>query len=159
MNPSAHIATQFRQVLFGGNWTWTTMKETLSDTSYEEATHQVGELNSILSLAHHIAYYFHVQLKVLQGGPLEGSDKESWETPAISSQAEWDAKVKHILDTGEQLSKAIESIAEEQWEADFSAEKYGSYYRNFHGMIEHTHYHLGQIVLLKKILRESITLT
>jgi hypothetical protein len=29
-------------------------------------------------------------------------------------------------------------------------EKYGSVLRNIMGVIEHTHYHLGQIVLLKK---------
>jgi hypothetical protein len=38
--------------------------------------------------------------------------------------------------------------------------KYGNYYRNLHGIIEHTHYHLGQIVLIKKLLkrrRKSLT--
>jgi hypothetical protein len=29
-------------------------------------------------------------------------------------------------------------------------EKYGNYYRNIHGIIEHIHYHLGQIVLIEK---------
>ena len=37
------------------------------------------------------------------------------------------------------------------WET-FADEKYGNYYRNIHGIIEHTHYHLGQIVLIKKIV-------
>ena len=34
-------------------------------------------------------------------------------------------------------------------------EKYGTYYRNFHGLIEHAHYHLGQIVLIKKLVAAS----
>jgi hypothetical protein len=34
----------------------------------------------------------------------------------------------------------------------FVEEKYGTYYRNIDAMIEHSYYHLGQIVLLKKIL-------
>jgi hypothetical protein len=33
------------------------------------------------------------------------------------------------------------------------SEKYGSFYRNIQGVIEHNHYHLGQIVILKKIIR------
>jgi len=37
-------------------------------------------------------------------------------------------------------------------------EKYGNYYRNFHGIIEHCHYHLGQIVLIKKMLLSGKTL-
>ncbi|MDQ1090003.1 hypothetical protein QE390_004607 [Siphonobacter sp. SORGH_AS 1065] len=46
-------------------------------------------------------------------------------------------------------------MPEEAWQKTFVDEKYGTYYRNLHGMIEHTHYHLGQIVLIKKILRNS----
>ncbi len=45
----------------------------------------------------------------------------------------------------------------------FYDEKYGSYYRNLQGTIEHSHYHLGQLVLVKKILRQeakpSLTVT
>ena len=37
------------------------------------------------------------------------------------------------------------------WE-NMSDEKYGNYYRNVHGIIEHSHYHLGQILLVKKLL-------
>jgi hypothetical protein len=34
----------------------------------------------------------------------------------------------------------------------FVEEKYGTYQRNIDGMIEHSYYHLGQIVLIKKLL-------
>jgi hypothetical protein len=37
------------------------------------------------------------------------------------------------------------------WET-FTDEKYGTYYSNLQGIIEHIHYHLGQIVVIKKIL-------
>ena len=34
-------------------------------------------------------------------------------------------------------------------------EKYGNYFRNLTGIIEHLHYHLGQIVLIKKLIAEG----
>ena len=34
----------------------------------------------------------------------------------------------------------------------FVDEKYGTYLRNIDGMIEHAYYHLGQVVLIKKLL-------
>jgi hypothetical protein len=37
-------------------------------------------------------------------------------------------------------------------EATFSQKKYGTYYRNLMGVIEHSHYHLGQISLIRKML-------
>ena len=38
----------------------------------------------------------------------------------------------------------------------FVKPEYGNYYRNLHGLIEHTHYHLGQVALIKKLLNEPI---
>lgn len=37
----------------------------------------------------------------------------------------------------------------------FIDEKYGSYIRNIEGVIEHSYYHLGQIVLLKKMIVQN----
>ncbi|CAL2105179.1 hypothetical protein T190115A13A_130054 [Tenacibaculum sp. 190524A02b] len=36
--------------------------------------------------------------------------------------------------------------------SSFVNEKYGNYARNIEGVIEHSYYHLGQIVLIKKII-------
>jgi len=49
----------------------------------------------------------------------------------------------------------IEQLPESQLWVTFSQEKYGNYYRNLHGIIEHIHYHLGQIVLIKKIILQK----
>ncbi len=49
----------------------------------------------------------------------------------------------------------IEQLPESKLWETFSDEKYGNYYRNIHGIIEHSHYHLGQIVLIKKILLQA----
>jgi hypothetical protein len=38
------------------------------------------------------------------------------------------------------------------WSA-FADEKYGNFYRNLEGMLEHCYYHLGQVVMLKKLIR------
>ena len=49
----------------------------------------------------------------------------------------------------------IERLPEGKLRENLAGEKYGSYYRNLQGIIEHTHYHTGQIAVLKKLLRES----
>jgi hypothetical protein len=46
----------------------------------------------------------------------------------------------------------VEQLPEARLWDDFSNGKYGNYYRNITGIIEHLHYHLGQIVLIKKML-------
>jgi hypothetical protein len=49
----------------------------------------------------------------------------------------------------------IEGFSDERLEEIFLEKRYGSIYRNLHGNMEHMHYHLGQIVLLKKMIREK----
>ena len=92
----------------------------------------------------------------MEGGPLDAKDKFSFDLPPVQSQEDWD-KLQHIVWTdAEKLATLIEKMTEEKLWQTFADEKYGTFYRNFLGVIEHTHYHLGQIVLLKKLLHEKI---
>jgi len=88
----------------------------------------------------------------LQGGPLEGKDELSFAHPSIQSQADWEAILQQTWSEAEAFAQLIEQLPEDILSADFGDPKYGSYYRNLHGIVEHTHYHLGQIVLIKKIV-------
>jgi hypothetical protein len=94
-----------------------------------------------------------VATKVLQGGPLEGKDELSFAHPTIAAQADWEAILEQTWSEAEAFAHLIEQLPEDILGADFGDPKYGSYYRNLHGIVEHTHYHLGQIVLIKKIIQ------
>ena len=58
-------------------------------------------------------------------------------------------------DDAETFASLVEQLPEAKLWEDFWGSKYGNYYRNIHGVIEHTHYHLGQIVLIKKMLSKT----
>ena len=53
----------------------------------------------------------------------------------------------------ERFATLIEGLPEDAIWSDFDNGKYGNYYRNLQGIVEHAHYHLGQIVVIKKLLR------
>jgi len=152
MNTAKQIAKHTRDIHFGGNWTCVNLKDTLANTSWEQAVTSVHDLNSIAKLLFHINYYVSTILKVLQGGPLDAHDKFSFECPPIQSQAEWDNLRNKAWADAETLAGLIEQLPDEKLEEDFTDKKYGSYFRNLQGMIEHSHYHLGQIAVIKKIL-------
>lgn len=155
MSLSEQIAKHYSDVHFGGNWTWSNLKDTLEDVTWEEATQEVEGLNSILKLTFHINYFVRAQLDVLSGKPLTSKDSESFDHPVITSEEEWRAFVQQCLQDGEALSKRVQALPEETIWSDFVDPKYGSYFRNLIGAIEHTHYHLGQISLLKKLVRKG----
>lgn len=155
MSLSAHLAKHFRDVHFGGNWTAVNLKDTLADVSLEEATTKVGSLNTILALVYHINYYVTAILKVLNGGPLDASDKFSYDNPNPASEEEWQQLLQHYREQAENFAAKAEQLTDEMIWSDFSDGKYGNCYRNIQGLIEHTHYHLGQISLVRKMIREQ----
>jgi hypothetical protein len=155
MTLTQQIAQHFRAVHFGGNWTVSNLKEHLADVTWQEAITKVHSFNTIATLAFHTNYYVGIQLQVLQGGPLEGKDIYSFDHPPINSQEDWQKLLDKIWAEAERLAAQIEALPEPRLWEDFGDKKYGNYYRNLHGIIEHTHYHLGQIVLIKKMIREA----
>ena len=100
-------------------------------------------------------YYVNAILKVLEGGPLDAHDKYSFDHPPVLSEEDWEKLLDKTWKDAERFASLVEQLPENKlWEI-FSDEKYGNYYRNIHGVIEHNHYHLGQIVLIKKMLLQA----
>ncbi len=149
------IAKHLREIHFGGNWTTSNLQEHLKDVSWQQATESVYSFNTIASLVYHTNYYIRAVLKVLQGEPLDAHDKYSFDLPPIQSPDDWNKLLDKTWADAEKLACLIEQLPDNNLLENFSDEKYGSYYRNLHGIIEHTHYHLGQIVLIKKILLQK----
>lgn len=152
MDSTQQIAKHFRDVHFGRNWTTVNLKDTLSDVNWQQATTKVYDLNTIATLVFHMNYYVAAVLKVLEGEALVSSDELSFDLPAINSEEDWQKLVAKALTEAELFALQIERLNEAQLFEDFVAAKYGNYFRNLHGIIEHTHYHLGQITLIKKLL-------
>ena len=153
MKITSLLAKHLREVHFGGNWTWVNLKDTLANVNWQQATMQINSLNTIVKLTYHIHYYVTVVSKVLQGEPLTGKDKFSFDHPPINSEEDWQNLLNKVFTDAENFAKMVEALPDSKLEETFMEEKYGNYYRNLQGIIEHTHYHLGQIVIIKKLLQ------
>ena len=157
MNLPAQIAKHLRDVHFGGNWTSVNLRDTLAGITWQQATTKVHTFNTIATLVFHANYYVSAVLKVLQGERLNASDKFSFDHPPIHSQQDWENLLTKTWTDAESFAALIEQLPESRIFEDFEDGKYGNYYRNLTGIIEHAHYHLGQIVLIKKILNEVVS--
>lgn len=155
MHLTKNMAKHFRDVYFGINWTWSNLKDQLADVSWQQAIAKIEGINTIAVLVYHMNYYVEAALKVLQGKPLDASDKYSFALPPIESQEDWDKLLQKTWTDAELFASLVEQLPEEKLWETFAEEKYGNYYRNIHGIIEHNHYHLGQIVLIKKLLGQQ----
>lgn len=152
MNLTVQIARHFRELHFGGNWTSSSLKDNLAGVTWQQATTKVDSFHTIAALVYHINYYVSAVSKVLQGASLDAHDKYSFDLPPIRSQEDWEKLLDKTWSDADNLASLIEQLPESELWENMADEKYGNYYRNLHGIIEHGHYHLGQIVLIKKML-------
>jgi len=155
MTTASQIAQHYREFYRGKNWTWVWFEEVIKDITWEEATQKIGSFNSIAVLVYHMHYYVRLQSHVLNAGSMEGYDMDPFNAPAIRSATDWEAMLANVYAEGEAFTSMIEGFSDERLEEIFLEKRYGSIYRNLHGNMEHMHYHLGQIVLLKKMIREK----
>ena len=154
MNISKNISLQFKQLFFGGNWTSVDFAMTLSNVDWTKAITKTKDFNTIAKLVFHVDYYIDVTLKVLQGFPLDAHDKFSFDCPEIKSEEDWLKLKKKLFSDAEAYALTIEQLPESKFTEVFCMEKYGNYFRNINGLIEHSYYHLGQIVIIKKIIAQ-----
>ena len=156
MNTAPQIANRFREVILNGTWIANTnFKDQLTNLDWEIATQKFHSFNTIAVLSQHIHYYIAGILNVFNGGTLDIKDKFSFDFPEMHSQQDWDNFLTKFWEDSDEFARFVEKMSEEEINAVFVDEKYGTYQRNIDAMIEHAYYHLGQIVLIKKGLIEN----
>ena len=147
------LAHRLREVVLTGTWIANTnYKDQLENVAWKLVVTKVGSLNTIAVLAQHVHYYINGIKNVFEGGGLEIRDKYSFDFAELRSQNEWELFLTKFWNDTEQLARRIEQFPDEKLNDSFVEDKYGTYQRNIDGLIEHCYYHLGQIVLVKKII-------
>lgn len=75
--------------------------------------------------------------------------------PAIECKEDWQRMLQSLRRNVDVFAGIVENMPDESPAKDFAGEKYGSCFKKLNGMLVHSYYHLGQIVLIKKMLGES----
>jgi len=154
MSSVSELSKRFREVMLDGLWIANTnFKDQLSDVSWEQAVAKVDSLNTIAMLTFHIDYYIAGIINVFEGGNLEIKDQFSFDLPPVESQEQWEVLLNKLRTDSEKFASLLEQMSDSKLDEVFVDEKYGTYRRNIDGMIEHCYYHLGQITLIKKLLK------
>lgn len=152
METVSNLTNRLKEVLIDGQWvSGTNFKKEIENMSWQNAITPVANLNSVAAIVWHIEYYLKGVTNVLEGGTLDIKDKYSFDTPYFKSQTDWENLKISFYKTCNSYIRLVTKLSKDQLNATFVDEKYGNYYRNVNAMIEHCYYHLGQIVLIKKL--------
>lgn len=153
MTSSINLAKRVREVFLDGKWIANTnFSDQLRSVPLHQAVQKPGGSNSIASLVFHVNYYLEGLIEAFDKGVLSISDKCSYDMPHLEKEREWEEMVNALLRNAELFARRVEALPEEILDGPFIDPRYGTYERNIEGIIEHSYYHLGQIVLIRKWL-------
>lgn len=145
------IAQHFYEVNYSNNWTDASVKDILHGITYEQAIKKTGSANTIALLLFHMDFYNMVVYDRIVGTTKHFEHEESLKEPNISSEADWQQLQQQYFNNVNKIHKAILEFDES---CLFEQKTNNTPYKNLHGLVEHIHYHLGQISLLKKLTTE-----
>ncbi len=149
-------ANRLREVLLSGTFIANTnFKDQITNVNWQDSIKKIQNLNTIAVLTFHINYYLAGLINAFRTGKLEIRDIYSFDMLPITSKADWTELVETFLSNAEDFCLEIELLPKEKLEEVFIDPKYGSFLRNIEAMIEHSYYHLGQIVLIRKLINQT----
>ena|ERR1700759_5391407 len=152
MNILDAIAAHINDVYNGENWTDVSIADTIKDVSWQRAQQQtIGSKNTIASLLHHIYYWNRIMLERVKGNNPSVPNTNGFDVNELKNENDWNALKETTRQSFIKLADAVKNFPQEKL-FETSPTGKSSYYKNLQGIVEHAHYHLGQMVILKKLL-------
>lgn len=149
---SKYLANRFREVMLSGTWIANTnWQKELQDVNFDLAIKKIPNTNCIYDLTFHVLYYIKGINHFFDTDKLEIKDSLSFPSCTLQNEEEWQQLKADFIIQSKKLATSIEQLNESKLIEKFFDEKYGLYIRNIDGQIEHAYYHLGQVILLKKM--------
>ncbi|HEY2727220.1 MAG TPA: DinB family protein [Parafilimonas sp.] len=153
MKITSLIAQHIKEVYEGNNWTDVNIAETIKDLSYQQAQQQTAaSKNTIAALLHHLYYWNGIIMQRSKEINPFIPETNGFDVDEFKNENDWQRLKEKTHESFIQLTALVENFPEEKLEETY-AEGKSSYYKNFQGIVEHAHYHLGQMVILKKLLK------
>ncbi len=155
------IADQLRRAFTGDPWHGDPLQTLLAGVTPTEAVARpLGSAHNIHELVLHIDIYVRIALEATTAGtPMPklyrtGSD---WQAVTEPDSASWNSATENLFRNADQLAQAVSVFRDTRLHDTVPGREYDFYYL-FHGIVQHTLYHGGQIALLKsagKVSRDA----
>jgi hypothetical protein len=152
---TAAIAQHVLDVHEGNNWTDVDLAHTLHDVTLAEAiTQTAASPNTIAAVVRHLAFWNRLMARRVQGYAPEIGPANGFDGPPLHTAADWLAVQADLWQSAHELAAAIQQVPEEKLMEPILP-GYSTAYKNLQGSVEHLHYHLGQLVVLKNLVRST----
>jgi uncharacterized damage-inducible protein DinB len=146
------IAQHITEVYEGDNWTGVSITDAIKDVNWQQAQQKtIASSNTVAALLHHIYYWNGIMMQRVNGINPSIPDTNGFDVDELKNENDWNDLKEKTHQSFIALANAVKNFPEEKLD-EISPTGRSSYYKNLQGIVEHAHYHLGQIVIIKKLL-------
>lgn len=152
------LAGQHEEVWTGEPWYGSNLQKGLSGITPEQATYRISGQHNIAEILNHMVQWKKFVLEKLKGNAefdIELNGKDDWATIDHLDLPSWNAIVETFNDVSSSLIDEIRLKQDNLLLETVPGRKY-SYSILIEGIRDHDIYHLGQVVILKKIAKHEI---
>jgi uncharacterized damage-inducible protein DinB len=152
MKEAKRIKKLFEDLYDGSPWIDVTIMDTLKSISAQRAAKKIAPgRNSVWQIVNHIIAWRENVLLRVQGNKIVTPNNNYFIEIDNVSEAEWQKTLERLANSQDQWIRFLENFDESKFETIYPSNKM-SYYEHIHGILQHDAYHLGQIVLLSKLV-------
>jgi uncharacterized damage-inducible protein DinB len=152
MKEAKRIKKLFEDLYDGSPWIDVTIMDTLKSISAQRAAKKIAPgRNSVWQIVNHIIAWRENVLLRVQGNIIITPNNNYFIEIDNVSEAEWQKTLERLANSQDQWIRFLENFDESKFETIYPSNKM-SYYEHIHGILQHDAYHLGQIVLLSKLV-------
>lgn len=148
---SSRIAAQLRHAFGGQPWHGPPLSELLANVTPTQAiARPIPGAHNIQELVLHIDVWLRAALDAARGiaMPKLYRTEKDWQVVTEIDAAAWIHATQCLFQGGEQLAQTIEEFPDARLRDVVPGREYDFYYL-FHGIVQHSLYHAGQIALLR----------
>lgn len=138
----------------GNPWIDTTIAATLKQLTAKQAAAKTGGLNSIWQIVNHMILWRTALIGRVMDKPVRYPDNNYMEEIKDTSAAAWKETIKKFERSQKEIISFLAGSEDELLEKVSPSSGY-SYFELVMSIVIHDSYHLGQIVLIKKMMEEG----
>ena len=152
---TVRIADQLRRAFAGEAWHGPPLRELLNGvTAVDAVARPLVSGHTIWELVLHMEAYVAAAVEAAEGGvmPKVYGTPQDWRLVPEAGEKAWVRAVEVLFTGAERLAVAIERFSDERL-ADIVPGREYSFYQLFHGVVQHSLFHGGQIAMLKRAVK------
>lgn len=156
MKETLRMASLFEKLYNGSPWIDVNLYDTLSPLSAAQAADRVvPQLNTIWEIVNHLISWRENVLQRIQGKVISTPDHNYFKPVSNTSSVAWKKTLAQLAASQDKWLQLLQTYPKADLEKIYPNNQM-NYYEHIQGILQHDAYHLGQIVLLAKLVKQKL---